>query len=218
MHRVLSIVAAAAASRTATAYDNGSPTLRPLLGWESWCSVGPCRTDLCTERQVIEPVRALRTTGLFDKGYKWIVLDNCWHPTRNGKGRLVPDPDRFPSGMKHLASYVHGHGMKFGLYTSVGARTCHHAWAPGSYGHFDRDAQTFASWGVDYVKLDWCDRRTRRVGAHFNLSRALNATGRPIVLELCRGPYIYHDDGGTPRTSRRSGAPRGTTTTTSLRR
>ena len=98
MDRVLSIVAAAAACRTATAYDNGSPTLRPPLGWESWCSVGPCRTDLCTERQVMETVRALRTTGLFAKGYKWVVLDNCWHPTRNGKGRLVPDPDRFPSG------------------------------------------------------------------------------------------------------------------------
>ena len=76
MRRAFSIVAAAAASRTATAYDNGSPTLRPLLGWESWCSVGPCRTDLCTERQVMETVRALRTTGLFAKGYKWVVLDN----------------------------------------------------------------------------------------------------------------------------------------------
>ena len=199
MHRALSIVAAAAASRIATAYDNGSPTLRPLLGWESWCSVGPCRTDLCTERQVMETVRALRTTGLFAKGYKWVVLDNCWHPTRSAKGRLVPDPDRFPSGMKHLAGYVHGHGMKFGLYTSAGARTCHHAWAPGSYGHFDTDARTFASWKLDYVKLDWCDRRTRREAAHFNLSRALNATGRPVVLELCRGPYIYRDEWGYAR-------------------
>jgi len=88
--------------------------------------------------------------------------------------------------MKPVVDYVHSRGLKFGLYTSVGTLTC--KGDPGSYGHYRQDAQTFASWGVDYVKMDWCGQ-DRTSNGHKEFSYQLNQTGRPIVLELCRGDY-----------------------------
>ena len=92
-----------------------------------------------------------------DLGYEWLVLDDCWHPTRDGpNGTLVPHASFFPDGMPAVIDYVHSKGLKFGLYTSVGDKTCHGGWSPGSYEHYDADAQTFADWKVDYVKVDYC--------------------------------------------------------------
>ena len=85
--------------------------------------------------------------------------------------------------------------MKFGLYTSVGDKTCHGGWSPGSYGHYEQDANLFASWGVDYVKMDYCGDHDSPDG-HKQFSAAMNATGRHMILELCHGPYTKSDDWG----------------------
>ena len=87
--------------------------------------------------------------SMLDLGYSWIVLDDCWHPHRDANGSLVPFPRFFPNGMKPVIDYVHSLGLTFGLYTSVGDVTCHGGWSPGSLGHWQQDADTFASWGVD---------------------------------------------------------------------
>jgi len=131
----------------------------------------------------------MKSNGMQTLGYDWIVLDDCWHPTRSADGTLVPDPDFFPDGLPPVIDYVHSLGFKFGLYTSVGDKTCHSGWSPGSYGYYDQDAQLFADWGVDWVKVDWCGDHDTAEG-HKNISRAMNATGRPMVLELCRGTYM----------------------------
>eukprot|EP00947_MAST-08B_sp_MAST-8B-sp1_P002199 g2199.t1 len=124
-----------------------------------------------------------------DLGYEWLVLDDCWHPTRDGpNGTLVPHASFFPDGMPAVIDYVHSKGLKFGLYTSVGDKTCHGGWSPGSYEHYDADAQTFADWKVDYVKVDYCGGHDSPDG-HKAISEAMNKTGRPMILELCRGPY-----------------------------
>mmetsp|Transcript_12440 Transcript_12440/g.40711 ORF Transcript_12440/g.40711 Transcript_12440/m.40711 type:complete len:431 (+) Transcript_12440:235-1527(+) len=176
----------------ASAYDNGYAG-KPLLGWQTWCAVGKCGTDVCTDSQIRESAKALVDTGLAAKGFEWVVLDDCWHPTRDDDGTLVPQKASFPQGMAPLSAYVHSLGLKFGVYTSVGTETCRDD--PGSYGHYEQDAQTFADWEVDYVKLDWCGSKRTAEGQK-NFSAALNATGRPMVLELCRGDYQDEDAWG----------------------
>jgi alpha-galactosidase len=133
--------------------------------------------------------------GMADLGYKWIVLDDCWHPSRDTNGTLVPYKEFFPNGMKPVIDFVHSLNLSFGLYTSVGDKTCHGGWSPGSYGYYQQDADTFAAWGVDYVKVDWCGSHDT-VEGHKNISKAMNSTGRPMVLELCRGDYEQMRDWG----------------------
>ena len=143
--------------RAAAAYDNGGYAARPPLGWQSWCAVGSCGTDHCFDSQIRETADAMVANGMLAKGYEWIVLDDCWHPTRDdASGDLVPSPTFFPDGLRPVIDYVHARGFKFGLYTSVGTETCHGGWSPGSYGHYERDARLFAAWAVDWVKMDWC--------------------------------------------------------------
>merc|ERR1719329_4902 len=137
----------------------------------------------------------LVSSGMKDLGYEWVILDDCWHPSRDDIDTLVPFPRFFPDGMKPVIDYVHSLGLKFGLYTSVGDRTCHGGWSPGSYGFYEKDAQTFADWEVDYVKIDYCGNHTSMEG-HVNMSKALNATGRPMGYMLCRGPYSREDHWG----------------------
>jgi alpha-galactosidase len=169
------------------AYNNGYGKL-PFLGWQSWCAVGKCGTDLCTDAQIRSTADALVATGMQKLGFSWIILDDCWHPSRAANGTLVPYADYFPHGMQPVIDYVHSLNLSFGLYTSVGTLTCHKGWSPGSFGHYQQDASLFASWGVDYIKIDWCGEN-KTIDGHVNMSRAINATGRPMVLELCRGPY-----------------------------
>merc|ERR1719469_270309 len=138
---------------------------------------------------------SLVSSGMKDLGYNWVTLDDCWHPSRDENDTLVPFPRFFPDGMKPVIDYVHSLGLQFGLYTSVGDRTCHAGWSPGSYGHFEKDAQTFADWEVDYVKIDYCGKHDSPEG-HKNMSKALNATGRPISYMMCRGPYQKDDHWG----------------------
>jgi len=176
-----------------TSYDNGYG-LKPTLGWNTWCAVGECGLDLCTEKQVRETADALISSGLKAVGYEWIILDDCWHPqTRSSSGELVPNPKFFPNGMKVVADYAHSLGLKFGIYTSAGTITCRGDL--GSYGHFEQDAKTFASWNLDYIKIDWCGENLNYEN-HIAFGKALNATGRPIWLELCRGTYETEDHYG----------------------
>lgn len=180
--------------QVASAYNNGMGK-KPPMGWQTWCSVGPCGTDHCFDGQIREMADTLVSTGMKDLGYNWVVLDDCWHPSRDDNGTLVPFPRFFPNGMKPVIDYVHSKGLQFGLYTSVGDKTCHGGWSPGSYGHYEQDANTFASWEVDYVKIDYCGNNDS-VEGHKEMSHALNKTGRPISYMMCRGPYQKEDHWG----------------------
>jgi alpha-galactosidase len=112
------------------------------------------------------------------------VIDDCWQVSRDKNGTIVPDAQRFASGMKALADYVHGKGLKFGVYSDAGARTCQGR--PGSNGYEVEDARQYAAWGVDYLKYDWCnsDGVDPKI-AYPTMRDALKATGRPIVFSLC---------------------------------
>ncbi|KAF4794364.1 Alpha-galactosidase A [Turdus rufiventris] len=127
--------------------------------------------------------------GWRDAGYEFICIDDCWMaPTRDKQGRLQADPKRFPSGIRKLADYVHSKGLKLGIYSDVGNKTC--AGFPGSYNHYDLDAQTFASWGVDLLKFDGCNSDSLDLLAegYRHMSLALNNTGRSIVYS-CEWPF-----------------------------
>lgn len=127
---------------------------------------------------------AMISSGMRDAGYKYLVIDDCWQVARDTKGKIVADPVRFAPGMKALAAYVHGKGLKFGLYTDVGPMTCQDR--PASLGHEDTDARTYADWGVDYVKVDWCHADSLDAPTHYAKFRdAFRRTGRPIVLSIC---------------------------------
>lgn len=154
--------------------------LTPPMGWNSWNRFG-CNVS---ERLIRGAADALVAAGMKDAGYEYVVIDDCWQVDRDAAGRIVADPERFPSGMKALADYVHSKGLKFGLYSDAGTKTC--AGRPGSKGHEELDARTYAEWGVDYLKYDWCNTEgqdTRE--AYARMSRALRATGRPIVFSIC---------------------------------
>ena len=158
--------------------------LTPPMGWNSWNHYG-CNIDETLIRQTAD---ALVSSGLRDAGYVYVTLDDCWHGTRDENGNIRPDPQRFPSGMAALGEYIHARGLKFGIYSDAGSMTC--AGRPGSQGHEFQDARTWASWGVDYVKYDWCntgsgeDMRNPRE-AYATIARALAASGRPMVLSIC---------------------------------
>jgi alpha-galactosidase len=152
----------------------------PPMGWNSWNKFG-CNVSEDMIRQMAD---AMAKSGMKDAGYQYIVIDDCWQVERDASANIVPDPKRFPSGIKATADYVHSLGLKFGIYSDAGSMTC--AKRPGSLGHEYQDALQYASWGVDYLKYDWCNTTTQDAQAAYALIRnALNATGRPIVLSIC---------------------------------
>jgi len=123
-----------------------------------------------------------------------VNIDDCWHGTRDAQGFIRPDEGRFPSGMKALADWLHARGFKLGVYTDSGLYTCSSGGRsypiPGSYGHYEQDANTFASWGVDLVKMDWCNTVVNGTQLdpyiqYPQMSTALNATGRQIWFTSC---------------------------------
>ena len=139
LYRLTMAALAAALATAVSAYNNGMGE-RPPMGWQTWCSVGECGEDHCFDGQIRAMADTLVLSGMKDLGYDWVVLDDCWHPTRdNATAELVPYPRFFPDGMKPVIDYVHSLGLKFGLYTSVGDRTCHGGWSPGSFGHYERE-------------------------------------------------------------------------------
>jgi alpha-galactosidase len=154
--------------------------LTPPMGWNSWNKFG-CDVS---EKLIREAADALVASGMKDAGYQYVVIDDCWQVKRDEKGRIVADPERFASGMKALADYVHGKGLKFGLYSDAGTGTCQKR--PGSKGHEEMDARTYAEWGVDYLKYDWCNTEGQDArDSYARMSRALRASGRPIVFSIC---------------------------------
>ena len=175
-------------------YDNLA--LTPPMGWNSWNKFG-CNVD---EKLIREVADAMVSSGMKDAGYTYINIDDCWHGDRNAQGFIEPDAKRFPSGMKALADYVHAKGLKFGVYSDAGAQTC--GGRPGSRGYEFQDALTYASWGVDYLKYDWCNTEGLKAeGAYKTITAALRKAGRPMVLSICEwgndkpwewGPAVGH--------------------------
>jgi alpha-galactosidase len=112
------------------------------------------------------------------------VVDDCWQVSRDENGNIQHDTQRFPHGIKYLADYIHSKGLKFGIYSDAGIKTCQGR--PGSRGYEFQDAKTYASWGVDYLKYDWCNTGTQDAKASYSIMRdALYAAGRPIVFSIC---------------------------------
>jgi alpha-galactosidase len=152
----------------------------PPMGWNSWNKFA-CNVSEATIRATAD---AMAGNGMRDAGYRYIVIDDCWHGTRTADGFITEDRTRFPSGIKALAEYVHAKGFKFGIYSDAGSKTC--GGRPGSQGHEYQDAVTYARWGVDYLKYDWCSTGTRNAEeAYALMSDALKASGRPIVFSMC---------------------------------
>jgi alpha-galactosidase len=152
----------------------------PPMGWNSWNKFG-CNVS---EKLIREAADAMVSSGMKDAGYQYVVIDDCWQVSRDKNGTIVPDPQRFPGGMKALADYVHSKGLKFGVYSDAGARTCEGR--PGSSGYEVEDARQYAGWGVDYLKYDWCssDGVDPKI-AYPTMRDALKATGRPILFSMC---------------------------------
>jgi alpha-galactosidase len=122
----------------------------PPMGFNTWNKFA-CNVSEDLLKGVAD---AMVTTGMRDAGYQYVVIDDCWQVARDSAtGRIAPDPQRFPHGMKALADYIHAKGLKFGLYTDAGRRTCEGR--PGSYRSYEIDARTYAEWGVDFTKVDW---------------------------------------------------------------
>jgi len=163
-------------------YSQSFPELAPTppMGWNSWNKFG-CDVS---EELIREMADAMVSSGMKEAGYGYIVIDDCWQVDRDENGQIVADPERFPSGMKALADYVHSRGLKFGLYSDAGSGTCQGR--PGSRGYQFQDARTYASWGVDYLKYDWCNNEGQNTTAAYKTMRdALIASGRPIVFSIC---------------------------------
>lgn len=154
--------------------------LTPPMGWNSWNKFG-CDVS---EQLIKEMADALVETGMKSVGYEYIVIDDCWQVGRDSTGNILADPERFPSGMESLANYLHERGLKFGIYSCAGSKTCQGR--PGSRGYQFQDAQQYARWGVDYLKYDWCYNEEQDAKAAYKTMRdALNASGRPIVFSIC---------------------------------
>ncbi|RDD82410.1 glycoside hydrolase family 27 protein [Dyella tabacisoli] len=150
------------------------------MGWNTWNKFG-CQINETVIRQAVD---AMVSSGMKDAGYEYIVIDDCWQSGRDAKGQIVADPKRFPSGMSALGDYIHSQGLKFGIYSDAGKLTC--GKRPGSLGHEYQDARTYASWGVDYLKYDWCSTYTQDAKSTYEtMSDALRASGRPIVFSIC---------------------------------
>lgn len=154
--------------------------LTPPMGWNSWNKFA----SNVDETMIRATADAMVASGMRDAGYQYVVIDDCWQGSRDSLGFIHPDSQRFPSGMRALADYVHSKGLKFGIYSCAGIQTC--AGHSGSRGHEYQDALTYASWGVDYLKYDWCNTAGLSApGAYTTMRDALFAAGRPVVFSIC---------------------------------
>ncbi|MGC3981491.1 MAG: glycoside hydrolase family 27 protein [Steroidobacteraceae bacterium] len=163
----------------AIALDNGQARTPPM-GWNSWnkfqCNV--------SEVLIKEMADAMVRNGMKAAGYQYVIIDDCWQVSRDAQGNIVPDAERFPSGMKALADYIHRKGLKFGLYSDAGEYTCQRR--PGSKGYEVQDAKQYAAWGVDYLKYDWCNTSGMNAQeAYTKMRDAIAASGRPMVFSIC---------------------------------
>ena len=156
--------------------------LKPPMGFNTWNTFGRAIND----KLIMETADAMAESGLKELGYEYVVIDDCWSEKRRDvDGRLVPSRDKFPNGIKPVADYVHSKGLKFGIYSCVGTMTC--GGYPGSYGHEYLDAATFAEWGVDFLKYDYCYRpkTSRGEDLYRKMALALKSSGRDILFSAC---------------------------------
>jgi len=181
--------------------DNGLARTPPM-GWLTWERFR-CNTDCdndpkncISENLMKEMADAMVAGGFRDAGYEYVIVDDCWlDASRAPDGQLRPDPKRFPNGIKALADYIHSKGLKFGIYEDFGTHTC--AGYPGSEYYMQMDAQTFADWGVDYLKLDGCYANVQQYDDGYPaMTMFLNMTKRPIVFS-CSWP-AYQEGHMTP--------------------
>jgi alpha-galactosidase len=186
----------------ASAMDNLA--LTPPMGWNSWNPFG----KNVNEQVIRETADAMVSTGLKDAGFTYIVIDDYWQGERDtATGILNYNPDRFPSGIKALADYVHSKGLKFGIYSDAGTMTCGDQ--PGSFGYEKNDAGMFAEWGIDYLKYDYCycpdygsenNDYKMAIARYKTMGDALKSTGHPIVYSICewgpRSPWLWGKEVG----------------------
>lgn len=177
-------IGGATATAAASVQDHTVLASTPPMGWNSWNHYG-CRIDETLMRHVADVMVA---NGMRDAGYVYVNIDDCWQGERDGNGFIQADPARFPSGIKALADYVHARGLKLGIYSDAGSKTC--GGREGSQGHEFQDAEQYARWGVDYLKYDWCNTGTGAAQrnpreAYATMRAALDKAGRPIVFSIC---------------------------------
>lgn len=164
----------------------------PPMGWNTWYAFG-CHV---TEADVKSAVDAMASNGMQAAGFDYVNLDDCWQGNRDQDGHIHSN-DRFPD-MKGLGDYIHGHGFKFGIYSSPGPKTC--GGFPGSYGYEKQDAEIYAEWGVDFLKYDWCSARKvyepdQIEAVYEKMHEAILHAGRPMIYSLCEygmdAPWIW---------------------------
>jgi alpha-galactosidase len=187
------LAAPAEGSPTATSGDGAPLALTPPMGWNDWAHY---QCDF-TESTILANANALASSGLAAKGYNTVTIDDCWmRTTRDSSGNLQVDTTRFPDGMPYVANKVHALGLKFGIYEDAGTTTC--GGYAGSWNHWTQDANLFASWGVDYVKLDGCNvptvagqtmAQTYR-SAYQQMGAAMKASGRDMVYSESAPAYF----------------------------
>ena len=173
-----------------TSWD--SLALTPPMGWNSWNFF----EGNISEKIVVDMADAMVSNGMKEAGYQYLIIDDYWVGGRDNKNELYPDPVRFPKGMKFLADYVHSKGLKLGIYSDAAPYTC--GGVTASYGFEETDAKTFAKWGIDYLKYDYCNAPGDVVTAFERYSKmgdALKKCGRPIVFAICewgqRKPWLW---------------------------
>ena len=173
-----------------SAVDNGLART-PQMGWNNWNSLG-CDVS---ESLLLDTSQKLVAFGLRDLGYNYVVLDDCWSTHRTADGYVQVDTSKFPRGMKYISDELHANGLLFGMYSSAGEMTC--ARYPGSLDHEQQDAESFASWGVDYLKYDNCYNLGRfgypkmSFNRYNAMAKALNSTKRPVLYSLCNWGEDY---------------------------
>ena len=164
----------------------------PSMGWNTWYAFG-CDVS---EANVKAAVDAMASNGMKAAGYEYVNLDDCWQGTRDADV-FIHSNSRFPD-MKALGDYIHSRGFKFGIYSSPGPKTC--GGFPGSYGYEEKDAETYAKWGVDFLKYDWCSARQvyspkQIQEVYEKMHEAIEHAGRPMIYSLCEygleEPWIW---------------------------
>jgi alpha-galactosidase len=169
--------------------DRSALAATPPMGWNDWYTFY-CNVN---EDLVKQTADAMVSSGMRDAGYKYVNLDDCWAGDRDADGNMTVDPVKFPHGMKALADYVHARGLKLGVYTDVGTKTC--AGYEAGYGNEKRDVDTFASWGVDFVKVDWCNipwadfpgmtQQQVAIELYGRWAKAFDEAARPMFFSMC---------------------------------
>jgi len=173
---------------------NGTIARTPPMGWNTWNQFG-CHVSETLVRQMADAMHDLELTKL---GYEYLIIDDCWHASeRTADGSLQADPTLFPSGIPKLVEYVNSKGLKLGIYTDIGSKTCQGK--PGSFGHYQQDIALFAAWGIEYVKIDYCDKTLDQIlhpaPYYANLSQAVVDNGNKMIISVCEwgwaSPWLW---------------------------